>query len=172
VDEQRSTRRLRIVKYRGTTHGTNEYPFLIDEDGICVMPITKLRLEHKVYRGRISTGVEALDGMLSGGYYRGTSVLVSGNGRHRQDQPRVPVRGERLRPGRALPFLRVRGVPAQLQRNMRSIGIDFAPYVAKGLLRFHAARRRMHGIEMHLATMIKACRDSSRRWSWWTRSAP
>ena len=78
VDEQRSTRRLRIVKYRGTTHGTNEYPFLIDETGICVMPITTLRLEHKVYRERISTGVEALDGMLSGGYYRGTSVLVSG----------------------------------------------------------------------------------------------
>jgi circadian clock protein KaiC len=160
VEEQRSTRRLRIVKYRGSTHGTNEYPFLIDDDGISVMPITALRLDHKVSRRRISTGVAALDAMLGGGgYYRGTSVLVSGTaGTGKTSLASHFVAAACGRGERALYFA-FEESPAQLQRNMRSIGIQLAPYVAGGLLHFHAARPSMYGIEMHLATMMKAVSD-------------
>jgi len=160
VDEQRSTRRLRIVKYRGSTHGTNEYPFLIDDDGISVMPITALRLDHKVSRRRISTGVAALDAMLGGGgYYRGTSVLVSGTaGTGKTSLASHFVAAACGRGERALYFA-FEESPTQLQRNMRSIGIQLAPYVAGGLLHFHAARPSMYGIEMHLATMMKAVSD-------------
>jgi circadian clock protein KaiC len=159
VDEQRSTRRIRVVKYRGTTHGTNEYPFLIDEDGISVIPITGLRLEHKVYRGRVSTGVEALDGMLSGGYYRGTSVLLSGTAGTGKTSLASQFAASACGRGERCLFFAFEESAAQLQRNMRSIGIDFAPFVAKGLLRFRAARATMHGLEMHLATILKAVRE-------------
>jgi len=79
VDEQVSTRRLRIVKYRGSTHGTNEYPFLIDLRGFSVLPVTSLGLAHQTHNERVSSGIDALDEMLGGsGYYRASSVLVSG----------------------------------------------------------------------------------------------
>jgi circadian clock protein KaiC len=160
VDEQRSTRRLRIVKYRGSTHGTNEYPFLIDEDGISVMPITGLRLEHQVSRGRVSTGIESLDQMLGGGgFYRGSSVLVSGPAGTGKTSLASHFATAACERGERCLYFAFEESPAQLQRNMRTIGIDFAPHVAKGLLHFHAARASMYGLEMHLATMLKAVRE-------------
>jgi circadian clock protein KaiC len=160
VDEQRSTRRLRIVKYRGSTHGTNEYPFLIDEDGISVMPVTALRLDHQVSRSRISSGVAALDQMLGGGgYFRGTSVLVSGTAGTGKTSLASHFAAAASGRGERCLYFAFEESPAQLQRNMRSIGIDFAPLVAKGLLHFNAARPTMYGLETHLATMLKAVRE-------------
>jgi circadian clock protein KaiC len=160
VDEQRSTRRLRVVKYRGTTHGTNEYPFLIDEDGISVMPVTSLRLEHKAPRGRVSSGVAGLDEMLGdGGYYRASTVLVSGTaGTGKTSLAAHFVASACARGERCLYFAFEESAP-QLQRNMRSIGIDLARPAERGLLRFDAGRATMYGLETHLATMLKAVRD-------------
>ena len=160
VDDQRSTRRLRIVKYRGTTHGTNEYPFLIDEHGIEVMPITALRLDHRAPSGRVSTGVEGLDHMLGdGGYYRGSSVLVSGGaGTGKTSLAAQFVAAACSRGERAL-YFSFEESSAQLQRNLRSIGVALAPHVAKGLLRIHSMRPTMHGQEMHLAIMLKLVRE-------------
>ena len=110
VDEQISTRRLRVVKYRGSTHGTNEYPFLIDETGISVLPITSLGLDHPASSERVSTGIPRLDEMLGGGYFKGTTILCLRHCRHRQDQRRRPSGARRLRAGRALPVLRLRGI--------------------------------------------------------------
>lgn len=156
VDEQLSTRRLRIVKYRGTTHGTNEYPFLIDEDGISVLPITSLGLQHKVSNGRISSGVAGLDGMLGGeGYYRGSSVLVSGTAGTGKTSLAVVFAAAACRRGERSLYFAFEESPDQLLRNMRSIGIRLEPHVKSGLLRFHASRPTVHGLEMHLATMHK-----------------
>ncbi len=161
VDNQRSTRRLRIVKYRGTTHGTNEYPFLIDEHGIAVMPITSLRLDHRAASGRISTGILGMDRMLGGGgYYLGSSVLVSGAaGTGKTSIAAQFVAGACERGERAL-YFSFEESSAQLQRNMRSIGVSLAPHIAKGLLRIHSMRPTMHGMEMHLATMLRLVREA------------
>ncbi len=111
VTDQVSTRRLRIVKYRGTTHGTNEYPFLIDEDGFSVLPVTSLGLQHKVSDERISSGVPRLDTMLGGeGFYRGTTILVSGTAGTGKTSLAAQLRRCRLPARRALPVLLVRGI--------------------------------------------------------------
>jgi circadian clock protein KaiC len=160
VDDQRSTRRLRIVKYRGTTHGTNEYPFLIDENGIEVMPITALRLEHRAPTGRISTGVEALDRMLGGGgYFRGSSVLVSGTAGTGKTSLAAQFTEAACRRGERCLYFSFEESSDQLQRNLRSIGVSLAPHVARGRLLIHSVRPTMHGLEMHLATMLKAIRE-------------
>ena len=159
VTEQLTTRRLRIVKYRGTAHGTNEYPFLIDEQGISVLPITSLGLEHPVSNQRISTGIPALDGMFGGGgLYRGSTVLVSGTAGSGKTSLSAHVIAAACRRGeRCLAFTYEEGA-AQIVRNMRSVGIDLAPYVAKGLLRMISARPSTHGLEMHLVAIHKAVR--------------
>ena len=159
VDEQRSTRRLRVVKYRGTTHGTNEYPFLIGADGISVMPVTALRLEHAAPRRRVSTGVAELDEMLGGGYYRASSVLVSGTAGTGKTSLAAHFAVSACARGERCLYFAFEESAAQVQRNMRSIGIDLAQPVAKGLLRFDAARATMYGLETHLATMMKSIRD-------------
>jgi circadian clock protein KaiC len=159
VDDQRSTRRLRIVKYRGTTHGTNEYPFLIDEDGISVMPITSLRLEHRAPSVRISSGVPELDRMLGGGYYRGSSVLISGTAGTGKTTLAAQFVEAACRRGERSSYFSFEESSAQLMRNMRSIGIRLAPHVSGGRLQIHSTRPSMHGLEMHLATMMKAIRE-------------
>ena len=154
VTEQVSTRRLRIVKYRGSTHGTNEYPFLIDENGIHVLPLTSLKLNHAASTERISSGVSRLDSMLGGeGYYRGSSVLISGTAGTGKTSLGVHFLDAACRRGeRCLCFL-FEESPQQLLRNMRSIGIDLEPWVRDGLLQFHADRPSRYGLETHLATM-------------------
>jgi len=157
VTDEISTRRLRIVKYRGSAHGTNEYPFLIDEDGIAVLPVTTLGLGHAVSSKRISTGVARLDTMLGGeGYFRGSTILVSGTAGSGKSSLAAHFVDATCRRGeRALAFL-FEESPAQVMRNMRSIGIDLQPWVDRGLLEFHAARPSAFGLEMHLSRMHRA----------------
>jgi len=154
VTEQVSTRRLRIVKYRGTLHGTSEYPFLISKYGISVLPITSLSLEHRVSNKRISTGIKELDNMLDGkGFYRGSSILLSGTaGTGKSSLSAAFVDAACSRGERCLYFAFEEST-SQILRNMRSIGIDLASHVKKGLLQFHVARPTHYGLEMHLVTM-------------------
>ena len=154
VNEQISTRRLRIVKYRGSAHGTNEYPFLIDEDGIAILPLTSLGLSHAAASERISSGIERLDTMLEGkGYYRGSTILVSGTAGAGKSSIAAHFADAACRRGeRALVFL-FEESPGQVVRNMRSIGIDLQEWVDRGLLRFYAARPSLYGLEMHLSQM-------------------
>ena len=160
VTEQQSTRRLRIVKYRGSVHGTNEYPFLIDEDGISVLPITSARLEHVASDERVSTGVPRLDIMLSGkGYYRGSSVLVSGTAGTGKTSLAATFASAACQRGERCLYFAFEESQGQLVRNMRSIGIDLDKWVQKGLLRFHAIRSQQDGLEMHLARFHKLLRD-------------
>jgi circadian clock protein KaiC len=147
---------LRIVKYRGSTHGTNEYPFLIDEDGFSVLPITSIGLNYSSSRERISTGIPRLDTMLSGkGYFRGSTVLVSGTaGTGKTSIASQFVEAACARGERVL-FFTFEESASQLVRNMRSIGIDLEPAQKKGLLLFRATRPTHFGLETHLTTSIK-----------------
>src|SRR6202012_5688744 len=156
VEEQITTRRLRVVKYRGSAHGTNEYPFLIDAQGVSVLPVTSAGLAHAASNDVISTGIPGLNQMLgAGGFYRGTSILVSGTaGTGKTSLPAhfvesVCGRGERC------VYFAFEESPAQIIRNMRSIGLDLQPRVDAGLLRFEAARPSLFGLEMHLARMYR-----------------
>lgn len=157
VHDQVSTRRLRIVKYRGSHHGTNEYPFLIDRDGVSVLPVTSLGLTHPALNERVSTGVARLDEMLSGeGYYRGSTILLSGTaGTGKTSLAAHFVDAACGRGERCLYFL-FEESPAQLMRNMRSIGIDLQQWVDRGLLQFHADRPSRFGLETHLTGMQRA----------------
>ncbi|HUL31780.1 MAG TPA: circadian clock protein KaiC [Thermodesulfobacteriota bacterium] len=156
VSNQISTRRLRIVKYRGSTHGTNEFPFLIDERGLAVMPITSLGLKHIVTNQRISTGIPRLDSMLGGkGYFRGSSILVSGTAGTGKTSVAAHFVDAACRRGEQCIFFAFEESPSQIIRNMRSIGIDLQQWVEKGLLRFHAERPTVYGLEAHLASMHK-----------------
>jgi circadian clock protein KaiC len=154
VNDQISTRRLRIVKYRGSSHGTNEYPFLIDEKGIAILPVTSLGLAHRASSERISSGIERLDTMLEGkGYYRGSTILVSGTaGAGKTSMAAHFVDAACRRGERCLSFV-FEESPSQVVRNMRSIGIDLQPWVDHGLLQFYAARPSLYGLEMHLSQM-------------------
>jgi len=160
VEDQVSTRRLRIVKYRGSHHGTNEYPFLIDRDGLSVLPVTSLGLSHPALKERVSTGVAQLDEMLSGaGYYRGSTVLLSGTaGTGKTSLAAHFVDAACGRGERCLYFL-FEESPQQLMRNMRSIGIDLQQWVDRGLLNFQADRPSRFGLETHLTAMQRAVRD-------------
>jgi circadian clock protein KaiC len=160
VHDQVSTRRLRVVKYRGTYHGTNEYPFLINADGISVLPVSSMALQHDAPMDRVSTGVSRLDEMLSGkGYYRGSTVLVSGTAGTGKTSLAAHFLDAACRRGeRCLCFL-FEESPQQLLRNMRSIGIDLEPWVADGLLQFHADRPSRYGLETHLVTMHQVVAD-------------
>jgi len=151
IQQQVSTRRIRIVKYRGSAHGTNEYPFLIDDNGISVLPVTSLGLNHKVSSERISTGVTRLDSMLGGGYYRGSSVLVSGTaGSGKSSLASHFVHAACQRGERCL-YLSFEESRDQVVRNMRSISLDLEPFLRRDLLRLESSRPTAHGLEMHLA---------------------
>jgi circadian clock protein KaiC len=156
VSNEITTRRLRVVKYRGSAHGTNEYPFLIDVQGLSVLPVTSAGLAHTASDVVISTGIPGLNQMLgAGGFYTGTSVLVSGTAGTGKTSlaahfvESVCARGERCL------YFAFEESPAQIIRNMRSIGLDLQPRVDAGLLRFEAARPSLFGLEMHLARMYR-----------------
>ena len=160
VTEQVSTRRLRIVKYRGTLHGTNEYPFMIGKDGIAVLPITSLALEHKIPSGRVSTGIEALDEMLGGkGFHRGSSILISGTAGTGKSSIAAAFVDAACQRGERCLYFAFEESTSQILRNMRSIGIDLAPHLRKELLRFHVARPTVYGLEMHLVTMYDLIKE-------------
>ena len=160
VTEQISTRRLRVVKYRGSTHGTNEYPFLIDRRGISVLPVTSLQLMHRATSERVSAGVDWLDDMFGGqGYFRASSVLFSGGaGTAKTSLASCFLDAACGRGERALCF-QFEESPAQYTRNMRSIGVNLERWVKKDLLRIHAARPTLYGLEFHLATMHREVED-------------
>jgi circadian clock protein KaiC len=148
IREEISTRRLRIVKYRGSTHGTNEYPFLIDEFGLSVLPISSLGLDHPAPAVRISTGIDRLDGMMGGkGFFRGSSILMSGTAGTGKTTVAAHFVDAACRRGERCLYFAFEESPKQIVRNMRSVGVDLEPWVRKGLLRFHAARPTYAGIE-------------------------
>ena len=151
VHEQLSTRRMRIVKYRGTSHGTNEYPFLIDDQGISVLPVTSLGLNHRVSSERVSTGIMRLDAMLGGGYYRGSSVLVSGTAGSGKSTMGAHLADATCRRGERCLYLAFEESKDQIVRNMSSIGLDLQKWMGEGLLRIESSRPTLHGLEMHLA---------------------
>jgi circadian clock protein KaiC len=160
VIEQVSTRRLRIVKYRGSMHGTNEYPFLIDDQGISVLPITSLRLNNKVSNEIVSTGVPGLDAMFNrGGIYRGSNMLISGTaGTAKTTLAAYFAREQCARKERVLYFA-FEESPDQLIRNMKSIGLDLEGFVKKGTLEIKASRPTVNGLELHLLNLNKYIRD-------------
>jgi len=161
VREQIATRRLRIVKYRGSQHGSDEYPFLIDEFGISIMPLSSLLLNHEVSAGRVSTGVPRLDTMLGAkGYYRASTILVTGTAGSGKSSLAASFVLAACQRGEHCLYFAFEESPAQILRNMQSIGIDLAPWHKKGLIQFHAARPSMRGLEMHLVSMHKVIRDS------------
>ena len=160
VHNQIATRRLRIVKYRGSRHGTNEYPTLIDAHGLSVLPISSLGLNYSVTTERVSTGVPRLDAMMAGkGYYKGSSILISGTAGSGKTTLATAFLDSLCRRGKRCMYFSFEESPEQIMRNMRSIGMDLAPWVKKGLLVFHSLRPQLYGLEMHLATMHKLIRD-------------
>ncbi|HWB59369.1 MAG TPA: circadian clock protein KaiC [Chthoniobacteraceae bacterium] len=156
VHGQISTRRLRIVKYRGSTHGTNEYPFLIDEHGFAVLPITGSGMDYAVSSQRIPSGIPELDEMLGGGgFYRGSTVMLSGTAGTGKTSMAAHLAEATCKRGRRCLFFPFEESAAQVLRNMRSIGIRLQPYIDSGLLQFHSTRPTVHGVEMHLVRMHK-----------------
>ena len=161
LSDQVATRRLRVVKYRGTAHGTNEYPFLIDKDGIDVLPITSIGLSHKASTERITTGIADLDAMLAGGVYRGSTTLISGTAGAGKSSVSAHFAKAACERGERCVLFAYEESPQQIARNMKSIGVDLTGYMRNGLLQCIAARPTTFGLEMHLATIHKAIRQFS-----------
>jgi circadian clock protein KaiC len=156
VNEQVSTRRMRIIKYRGTSHGADEYPFLIDDRGFSVLPSSSMRLNHNVSSQRISSGVPDLDAMLEGkGFYKGTSILISGTAGSGKSSLGASFSARSCADGRKVLYVAFEESPLQAARNMRSIGINLQKHMKSGLLRFEAWRPTQSGLEMHLLRIHK-----------------
>ena len=156
VTEQVSTRRMRVVKYRGTSHGADEYPFLIDDRGFSVLPSTSMRLNHQVSNQRVSSGVPDLNAMLEDkGFYKGSSVLVTGTAGSGKSSLGASFAAQSCADGKKALYIAFEESPSQAVRNMRSIGIDLEKYMKKGLLRFEAWRPTQSGLEMHLLRIHK-----------------
>jgi circadian clock protein KaiC len=156
VDEQITTRRLRVLKYRGSAHGTNEYPFLIDQRGISVLPVTSAGLSHAISDEVVSSGVPGIDAMLGvGGYYRGSSILLSGPSGTGKTTFGSHFVDAACRAGERAIYFSFEESPDQIVRNMRSVGLDLAAHVASGRLRFESTRPTLFGLEMHLVLMIR-----------------
>ena len=156
INDQISTRRLRIVKYRGTSHGADEYPFLIDEQGMSVLPVTSLALEQAASNERVPTGVADLDAMLEGkGYFRGSSILVSGTAGSGKTTVATSFADATCRRGERCLYIGFEESAKQLERNMKSVGLDLDPSIKKGLLFHEAWRPTQFGVEMHLLRIHK-----------------
>lgn len=160
VSDQLSTRRLRIIKYRGSAHGTNEYPFIIDEQGITVMPITSAGLSHGASTDRVSSGIPDLDAMLEGkGYFKGSSILVSGMAGAGKSSVAAHFADSMCASGKPFIYFAMEESPQQITRNMRSIGIDLQKWIDRKLLKFSARRPNLYGLETHLAAMHREVID-------------
>ncbi len=154
VREQISTRRLRIIKYRGSAHGADEYPFLIEKTGISILPVTSLGLDHTVSNERIPSGIPRLDNMLAGkGFYRGSTILISGTTGTGKTSFAAKFTEAACRRGERCLYLAFEESANQIIRNMKSIGTELAPWVKKGMLKFYASRPSLYGLEMHLVTI-------------------
>ncbi len=159
IEEQISTRRLRIVKYRGSAHGTNEYPFIIDDHGLSVLPVTSLGLAHKVSSERVPTGIERLDDMLVGGFYRGSSILVAGTAGTGKSSIAATFAGAACNRGERCLYFAFEESADQIVRNMLSIGLDLRPCIKSGHLQIHATRPTLLGIEQHLVSIHRSIDD-------------
>jgi circadian clock protein KaiC len=156
VNDQTSTRRLRIVKYRGSRHSSNEYPFVVDDDGLSILPITTLKLEHPASEQRISMGVAPLDDMLGGaGPYRGSCVLVSGTAGTGKSTLAAHFADAACARGERTLYFSFEESPSQIKRNLKMVGLDLAHWEQQGLLRFESSRPQMYGLEMHLLAIHK-----------------
>ncbi|MBI5834741.1 MAG: circadian clock protein KaiC [Armatimonadetes bacterium] len=156
VTNQIATRRLRVVKYRGSAHGTSEYPTTIDERGLSVLPLSSLGLAYEVSDERVPSGAERLDTMLGGkGYFRGSSILVSGTAGAGKTSLAAAFVDAQCRRGERCLYLAFEESPHQILRNMRSVSYDLEPWVKAGLLHFHAVRSTLYGLEQHLVALHK-----------------
>jgi circadian clock protein KaiC len=156
INNQVATRRLRVMKYRGSLHGTNEYPTLIDRNGLSVLPVSSLGLNYPVTEQRTSTGIPRLDTMLGGqGYYRGSSILVSGTAGTGKTSVAAAFANNTCQSGRKCVYFSYEESPDQIMRNMASVGYDLKKWKDKGLLFFQSNRPTLYGLEMHLATVHK-----------------
>lgn len=156
VQSQISTRRMRIVKYRGTAHGTNEYPFLIDEEGFSVLPVSALGLSHKAHEERVSSGIPDLDIMLTGGgFHKGSSILLSGVAGSGKSSIAASFVDATCRAGQRAIYFSFEESADQAVRNMKSVGTDFGQWLESGQLKFVAARPTFYSLEMHLAVMLR-----------------
>ena len=164
VNEQNATRRLRVVKYRGSTHGANEAPFFIDESGISVLPITSLGLQYRAVPGRLSTGVKDLDGMLGGkGYFRGSSILVSGSAGTGKTSLAAYFVNAACGRGESSLYFAFEESASQIARNLRAIGLHLQPWLREGRLQIHAARPTISGLEGHLSAMHRLIEETRPR---------
>ncbi|MEA5443048.1 circadian clock protein KaiC [Cyanobium gracile] len=159
VDNEISTRRLRIVKYRGSVHGTNEFPFLITDRGLTVLPITAVALTYPAANERISCGIERLDHMLGGGIFRGSTVLISGSAGTGKTTVVAHLLDAACRRGERALFLSYEESPDQLIRNMASVGLDLQRWIDAGLLLIWAERSTAHGLEEHLGRLDRMLED-------------
>jgi circadian clock protein KaiC len=160
VTDQTATRRLRVVKYRGSAHGTSEYPTMIDERGLSVLPVSSLGLDYPVTSERVSSGIAEMDQMLGGaGYYRGSSVLISGTAGTGKTSFSMAFAEGACRLDERCLYLAFEEAPAQIVRNMASIGYDAGKWIGKGLLRCHAVRSTYYGLEQHLVSIHKLVQD-------------
>ena len=164
IEEQVATRRLRIVKYRGTSHGSDECPFIINKNGFSVLPITSAGLTYEVCHDKVSTGIESLDEMLGGGVFRGSSLLVSGTAGTGKSSVASQMIDAACRRGETCLYIAVEESPEQIERNMRSIGIDLTQWRKAGLLHFHASRPTSSGLETHLATVFSLVSELQPKW--------
>jgi circadian clock protein KaiC len=156
VVEQLTTRRLRIIKYRGSSHGADEYPFLMGKDGITIFPITSIKIDYAISKERVSTGIPSLDMMLSGsgsGYFQGSAVLVSGTAGTGKTSFAAYFVDAACERGEKCLYFAFEETQSQIIRNMSSIGIDLEQWVKKGMLKFHITRPALYGLEMHLVMM-------------------
>lgn len=161
VQEDISTRRLRVLKYRGSQHGTNEYPFVITDRGLLVLPITSVGLAYDAPSDRLSTGLEQLDDMLGGGFFRGSTLLVSGGAGTGKTTISAQLACAACARGERVLFVSFEESPAQLVRNMRSVGLDLSRWVEAGLLTLTAERATTFGLESHLGWLERAMEDLS-----------
>lgn len=160
VTEQTSTRRMRIIKYRGSVHGANEYPFIISEEGISVLPLTSIGRAYKVSRQHISTGVPRLDAMMDGkGYFRGSSILVTGTAGTGKSSIAMHMADATCRRGENCLYLASDASPDQIVRDAKSIGINLAKWARQGLLRFQSTRPTFSGMEAHLVYIHKTVNE-------------
>jgi circadian clock protein KaiC len=156
ITEQISTRRMRIVKYRGSQHGTNEYPYLIGENGFSILPITSVKLDYLSSTDRISSGIPRLDTMLGGkGFYKGTSILISGTAGTGKSSLALTFADAACKRGEKCLYITFEESPDQVMRNMKSIGLDLRKWVTNGLLELHAVRSTYYGLETHLVQIHK-----------------
>ena len=173
VHNQISTRRLRIVKYRGAAHGTNEYPFLIDEGGFSVLPVSSLGLDHKIFQERVCSGIPDLDAMLAGGgFHRGSSILVSGVAGSGKSSLAASFVESNVQAGSARSTFRSRNSAQQTVRNMKSVGLDLHQCLDAGRLQYIATRPTFYSLEMHLGVMIREVVRLDPRLVVWTRFRP